>query len=151
MTAAPTPAEHEARLWASAEPMLAQPGVTRSTMMGLPCLRIDGRFFGSFDRRTGDLLVKLPAALVDQLVGARRAHCSPVAGRRFREWAAISPTRRRSWPALLEEALAFVASQPPPPKKRKRACCGVPTRRVGVPHRVSAFKVIHRVSGVAHA
>ena len=74
MTAAPTPAEHEARLWASAEPMLAQPGVTRSTMMGLPCLRIDGRFFGSFDRRTGDLLVKLPAALVDQLVGARRAH-----------------------------------------------------------------------------
>ena len=99
--------------------MLTQAGVTRSTMMGLPCLRIDGQFFGSFDRRTGDLLVKLPEARVDQLVDAGRAHTFAPAGRRFREWAAISPTRRRSWPALLEEALAFVASQPPPPKKRK--------------------------------
>ena len=46
MTAAPTPAEHEARFWALAEPMLAQAGVTRSTMMGLPCLRIDGSSSG---------------------------------------------------------------------------------------------------------
>jgi hypothetical protein len=114
VTTAATPAEHEARFWALAEPMLAQAGVTRSTMMGLPCLRIDGQFFGSFDRRTGDLLVKLPAARVDKLVDAGRAHSFAPAGRRFREWAAISPTRPRSWPALLEEALTFVASQPPP-------------------------------------
>ena len=62
--------------------------------------------------------MKLPAARVDQLVDVGRAHPFAPAGRRFREWAAISPTRRRSWPALLEEALAFVASQPPPMKKR---------------------------------
>jgi hypothetical protein len=55
---------------------------------------------------------------VDQLVDAGQAHSFAPAGRRFREWAAISPTRRRSWPALLDEALTFVASQPPPPKKR---------------------------------
>jgi hypothetical protein len=119
MTAAATPVEHEARFWALAEPMLAEAGVTRSTMMGLPCLRVDGQFFGSFDRRTGDLLVKLPAARVDQLVNSGRAHSFAPAGRRFREWAAISPTRQRSWPALLDEALTFVASQPPPPKNRK--------------------------------
>ena len=71
--------------------MLAQAGVTRSTMMGLPCLRIDGQFFGSFDRRTGDLLVKLPEARVDQLLDAGRAHTFAPSGRRFREWAAISP------------------------------------------------------------
>ena len=128
MTAAPTPAGHETRFWALAEPMLAHAGVTRSTMMGLPCLRIDGQFFGSFDRRTGDLLAKLPAARVDELVDAGRAHPFAPAGRRFREWAAISPTRQRSWPALLEEALTFVASQPPPPKKRKWAS-EPPTRR----------------------
>jgi hypothetical protein len=104
--------------------MLARAGVTRSTMMGLPCLRLDGQFFGSFDRRTGDLLVKLPAPRVDQLVDAGRAHSFAPAGRRFREWAAISPTRPRSWPALLDEALAFVASQPPPPRSRRRATPG---------------------------
>jgi hypothetical protein len=116
---ASTSEDHEARFGALAEPMLAQTGVTRSTMMGLPCLRIDGQFFGSFDRRTGDLLVKLPEERVEQLVDAGRAHAFAPAGRRFREWAAIRPTRRRSWPALLEEALAFVAAQPPAPTKRR--------------------------------
>jgi hypothetical protein len=119
VTATPTPAEQEARFWTLAEPILAQAGVTRSTMMGLACLRIDGQFFGSFDRRTGDLVVKLPAARVDELVDAGRAHPFAPAGRRFREWVAISPTRSRSWPALLDEAVAFVASQPPPSKNRK--------------------------------
>lgn len=114
-----TPEQHEARFWELAEPLLSRAGVTRSTMMGLPCLRIDGQFFGSFDRRTGDLLVKLPEDRVDQLVEAGRANAFAPAGRRFRQWAAISPTRRRSWPALLDEALAFVAIQPPAPKKRR--------------------------------
>lgn len=113
------PDEHEARFWALAEPMLTRAGVTRSTMMGLPCLRIGGQFFASFDRRTGDLLVKLPEDRVDQLVEAGRAHPFAPAGRRFREWAAIGPTRRRSWSGLLEEALAFVAGQPPTTEKRR--------------------------------
>ena len=118
MTATPPPEEHETHFWALAEPMLTQPGVTRSTMMGLPCLRIDGQFFGSFDRRTGDLLVKLPEARVDQLLAAGRADTFAPSGRRFREWAAISPGRQRSWPALLEEARAFVASLPPAQRRR---------------------------------
>lgn len=119
MTTATTREEQETRFWAVAEPILARAGVTRSTMMGLPCVRVDGRFFGSFDRRTGDLLVKLPQERVDQLVDTGRAHAFAPSGRRFREWAAVSPTRQRSWPALLEEALGFVASQPPPPTKER--------------------------------
>lgn len=118
MTAS-TPEEHEGRFWELAEPMLDHAGVTRSTMMGFPCLRIDGQFFGSFDRNTGDLVVKLPEDRVDQLVDAGKAHSFAPAGKRFREWAAVSPSRRRSWPALLEEALAFVAAQPPPAKRRR--------------------------------
>jgi hypothetical protein len=113
-----TPDQHEARFWALADPMLAQAGVTHSTMMGLPCLRIDGQFFASFNRRTGDLLVKLPESRVDELVDAGRAHSFAPAGHRFREWAAVAPTRRRAWTALLEEALAFVASHPTAPKQR---------------------------------
>lgn len=98
----------EARFWDLAAPLLARTGVERSTMMGLPCLRIHGAFFASCDRRTGDLLVKLPKARVDELVDAGRAHPFAPAGRRFREWAAVPPERGRTWKRLLDEALAFV-------------------------------------------
>lgn len=98
----------EARFWDLAQPLLGQPGVERSTMMGLPCLRIHGAFFASCDRRTGDLLVKLPEPRVDELVAAGRANSFAPAGRRFREWAAIPPERNRTWKRLLDEALAFV-------------------------------------------
>jgi len=108
------PPEHEARFWAVAQPLLDQAGVTRSTMMGLPCLRVQEQFFASWDRRTGDLLVKLPEARVDELVDAGHAHPFAPAGRRFRQWAAIAPDRHDDWVALLDEALAFVAGQPPP-------------------------------------
>ncbi len=78
-------------------------------MMGLPCLRLHGAFFASCDRRTGDLLVKLPATRVEELVAAGRAHAFAPAGRRFREWAAIPDERSRSWRRLLDDALTFVA------------------------------------------
>lgn len=98
----------EATFWDLAQPLLRQPGVERSTMMGLPCLRIHGAFFASCDSRTGDLLVKLPEARVDELVDAGRANSLAPAGRRFREWAAIPHERSRTWKRFLGEALAFV-------------------------------------------
>ena len=54
---APTPGEE--RFWALAAALLDQPAVTRSTMMGFACLRLDGDFFATCDHRTGDLVVKL--------------------------------------------------------------------------------------------
>ncbi len=36
--------DHEHRFWSLADPLLDRPTVTRSTMMGLPCLRVDGAF-----------------------------------------------------------------------------------------------------------
>jgi hypothetical protein len=101
----------EANFWAVAEPLLAAATVTRSTMMGLPCLRSSGRFFASFDRRTAALLVKLPAARVDQLIQSGAAEPFAPSGRRFREWASIDPCRSEIWPPLLHEALEFVAAQ----------------------------------------
>jgi hypothetical protein len=77
-------------------------------MMGLPCLRMRGAFFASCDRRTGDLLVKLAAARVEELVATERARPFAPTGRRFREWAAIPFAERRTWKPLLDEALAFV-------------------------------------------
>jgi hypothetical protein len=101
----------EANFWAVAEPLLAAAAVTRSTMMGLPCLRSSGRFFASFDRRTAALLVKLPAARVDQLIQSGAAEPFAPSGRRFREWASIDSGRSELWPPLLDEALEFVAAQ----------------------------------------
>jgi hypothetical protein len=76
-------------------------------------LRVSDRFFASFDRQTGALVVKLPAARVDELIASRQAQPFAPAGRRFREWASINWSRRAQWSALLDEALEFVAAQTP--------------------------------------
>jgi hypothetical protein len=112
--------DHEHRFWSLANPLLGQPNVTRSTMMGLPCLRVDGAFFASWDRNTGALLVKLPEARVDALVAAGRAEPFAPAGRRFREWAAIPIARTRAWRALLDEAHQHVSSLPAAKPRHKR-------------------------------
>lgn len=103
--------DHESTFWNHAEQFLQKPGVTRSTMMGLPCLRIEGKFFGSFDRKTGDLLIKVPVERVDALIAAGSGQAFAPAGKRFREWVAISPENDASWPGYLDEALRFVAEQ----------------------------------------
>ena len=110
----------EAKFWDLAQPLLGRAEVTRSTMMGLPCLRWDGAFFASCDRRTGDLLVKLAEARVDELVAAGRANSFAPAGRRFREWAAIPHDRSRTWKRLLDEALEFAINNPAPVKKTRK-------------------------------
>jgi hypothetical protein len=85
--------------------------VTRSTMMGFPCLRVNGQFFASFDARTNSLVIKLPAARVDELIESDRGAPFAPAGSRFREWVAVNAGRSRLWPALLNEARAFVATR----------------------------------------
>jgi hypothetical protein len=99
----------EELFWQLAEPLLGEPAVTRSTMMGYPCLRLDGRFFASVDRRTQALLVKLPAARVSALIAAGHGEPFAPAGRVFREWVALPRPNRRRWRTLLDEAKRFAA------------------------------------------
>jgi hypothetical protein len=110
----------EQRFWTIAGPLLQLPNVRRSTMMGLPCLRVNDAFFASWDRSTGALLVKLPAAEVDQLVADRNADPFAPAGRRFREWASVPADRSSAWPKLLDHALDHVSKLPPKPPRRKQ-------------------------------
>ncbi len=105
------------RFWSLAEPLLQQAGVTRSTMMGFPCLRLNGRFFASCDHRTGHLVVKLDEQRVTAMLDVGRAEPFSPNGRRFREWASIPLRRSRSWPALLDEALRHAAAGTHPPKQ----------------------------------
>jgi len=63
----------EQHFWRLAAPLLDQPGVTRSTMMGFACLRLDGAFFATCDHRTGNLVVKLDEQRVTDLIDADTA------------------------------------------------------------------------------
>src|ERR1051325_8275511 len=109
-----------------AQQLLAEPGVTRSTMMGYPCLRANGAFFACVERATGNLIVKLPAHRVSELAATgqplpfaptgasgpaapARPPPSATKGRTFREWAAFPVADPAEWRALLTEARAFAS------------------------------------------
>lgn len=109
----------EQRFWALAEPLLEQAGVTRSTMMGFPCLRLNGDFFASCDHRTGYLVVKLDERRVSDLIDAGKADVFAPSGRPFREWASIPYRRQRSWGPLLEQALVLSAERLSAPRSRR--------------------------------
>jgi uncharacterized protein (TIGR02453 family) len=108
------PMSGEELFWDLVEPMYADPAVQRSTMMGLPCVRLDGRFFASLDRHTAALLVKLPRERVGQLIADGVGEPFAPAGRVFREWAAIRKPDRRRWRRLLAEARDHAAGSPAP-------------------------------------
>lgn len=104
-----TAAVREELFWRLAKGLYADPAVTRSTMMGYPCLRVDGKFFACFDRRTGDLVVRLPAARVNELITSGVGRPFDPNGKVFREWVAIPFPDDQEWSALLAEAKAFVS------------------------------------------
>jgi hypothetical protein len=106
----------EERFWKLADPLLTQAGVTRSTMMGFPCLRLAGDFFASCDRRTGHLVIKLNEARATALIDAGRAEPFAPNGRPFREWVSIPQRFARSWSGLLDEALRYSAERRAAPR-----------------------------------
>lgn len=95
-----------------AEELCAEdPAVSRSTMMGFPCLRVDGAFAASFDHRTGDLVVKLPRERVAEAVDAGEGLPFAPAGKVFREWLAIPDRDEDHWRRRAIEAIAFVSGR----------------------------------------
>ena len=97
----------ETLFWELAQQLLAEPGVTRSTMMGYPCLRANGAFFACVERATGNLIVKLPAHRVSELAATGQAVPFAPNGRAFREWAAFPVADPAEWRALHAEARGF--------------------------------------------
>ena len=94
--------------WTLAEELYADEAVTRSTMMGFPCLRVDGAFFASLDHREHHLIVKLPADRVTEVVESGLGLNFAPNGRIFREWVAIPEPDEAVWRDLLLEAKEFV-------------------------------------------
>lgn len=94
--------------WDIADVLLEQDGVEKGTIMGFPCLRVGGAFFACPDRESGDLVVKLPASRVEEMVDAGTGQPFAPTGRRFREWVRIPDRDASRWKELVEEALEFV-------------------------------------------
>jgi hypothetical protein len=94
--------------WDLAAPLMAKDGVLEGTMMGFKCLRVDGKFFTSLEKTTNNLIVKLPAARVNELVDAGEAIPFAPNGKVFREWAQIDKLDEPKWARYMNEALAFV-------------------------------------------
>ena len=94
--------------WNLAEPMLATGQAERGTMMGFACLRSRGQFFASLERGSNNLIVKVPANRVNELVANGQAQNFAPNGRVFREWALVDQVDEARWAALLQEAYAFV-------------------------------------------
>jgi hypothetical protein len=98
----------EQLFWKLADTLLMQGTVTRSTMMGYPCLRVNGHFFACVERTTGNLVVKLPAGRVNDLVSSGLGIAFAPNGRVFREWVALPIPDEDEWTAFLDEARTFV-------------------------------------------
>ena len=94
--------------WDLAKSMLFDSDTDEGTLMGFPCLRVDGRFFGMCDHRTGELIVKLSKDRVEMLIDAGVAQPFAPAGRVFKEWVLVSDRDPDQWRTLLVEARSFV-------------------------------------------
>lgn len=103
-------ADPTAFFYACAESLLERESITRSTMMGYPCLRVDGDFFASVHPESGSLIIKLSADRVNAMVESGEGQSFAPNGRRFKEWVLIAEQDASRWNALLDEACAFVST-----------------------------------------
>lgn len=94
--------------WDLAEDFLVRNDVDEGTLMGFPCLRINGDFFSTCDHRTGDLIVKLSRDRVSEMIALGDGETFAPAGRVFKEWMLVRERDVDRWRALMEEAAAFV-------------------------------------------
>lgn len=94
--------------WSLADEWLITEEVEKGTMMGFPCLRIDGKFFASLHKDSDDMIVKLPKDRVSELIASSEAQPFAPNGRTFKEWALIPELDETKWRTYLEEARIFV-------------------------------------------
>lgn len=82
----------------------------RARMFGSAGLKTGGKFFAMVTK--GELVVKLPAERVDELVAAGTGHpFDPGHGRLMREWISLRPADEAACAAYVVEARSFVAAQ----------------------------------------
>jgi len=93
---------------AVADRFLPDPAVAEGRMMSSQGLKVQGKFFAWLYR--GQLVVKLPKERCTALVDGGATRFDPGGSRPMKEWIVIPADRSEEWPALADEALAFVRS-----------------------------------------
>lgn len=105
--------------WEAAASLLDRPGVTRSTMMGYPCLRLHGDFFASWDRQQHALVVKLDRQTVTALLSDGLGEPFAPSGRPFREWISIPATASDAWTDHLDTAFERAVERAATPRSKR--------------------------------
>lgn len=82
-----------------------------STMVGAPCLRHKGEFFGMFMSSEESLIVKLPAKRVDEIIENEDGNPFNYTGKKFKEWVLIPLDFEDRYSDYLKEAFAFAAAK----------------------------------------
>lgn len=96
----------EGRFNAIARQLLADDAaIKRGAMLRSEGLKVDGRFFAF--ARDDELVVKLPAERVQELLASGRGRVFRSGGRTMREWVTLFPRDVRSCRSYVSEALAF--------------------------------------------
>ena len=94
----------------TAERLLAgDPALEQGRMMSATGIKIGGRFFAMVVR--GELVVKLPAARVDELEASGTGRrFDPGHGRPMKEWIGLQPPDEAACMAYMAEARGFVGA-----------------------------------------
>ena len=82
-------------------------GVELGQMMGMPCVKRDGKMVAGFWR--GEMVFKLPDAKQrEKALALKGSHLFDPSekGRPFKEWVAVPNAYAKEWPKLAKQALA---------------------------------------------
>jgi hypothetical protein len=86
-----------------------RPGVSKSQMFGMPCVKVNGKAFASLNGET--MVFKLGGEERSQALGLNGARLyEPMAGRAMKEWVEVPLEQADAWQKLAENALAYVSS-----------------------------------------
>jgi hypothetical protein len=100
----------------STDQRVDSPGMAKAKGFGSKGLKVRRKLFAFHSK--GRLVIKLPAARVDELAAAGTGErFDPGHGRLMKEWLAVGEAHKRVWLRLAREALDFAAA--PVPKKTR--------------------------------
>jgi hypothetical protein len=89
----------------------ADSGITRSQMMGMPCLKVRGKMFAGYWQ--GAMVFKLSGDEHKQALALKGAHLFDPSdmNRPMKEWVVVPYAHKPKWRSLAQGALDYVASK----------------------------------------
>lgn len=93
--------------WELAGPLIAAGRAEEGVLMQSQCLRVNGEFLACPEHTAGDLVVKLPAERVAELITNGSGIAFAPAKKVFKEWIQVPGRDEELWTALLEEGIKF--------------------------------------------